>query len=424
MKQITNISIDTRSMQSATTTRSYVVTGDPGATFTLVVTNEDGNFYNFPENTNPDIDTAPAPTFSSTPVNLKNAIIGANGTYQGVIVFPSVTDDDQYDISIIAIGHYDTILSDNLGGGHQYFLPRISRFLDTTVTFSLSSAGSSGTYNTLPSNYTSTGIDSSINIVRGSTKFSIAWDVSLSSSDFVIARQPIDTDFEFTTTKDTLTSSTGTVLELKDISGLSIGMAVSGTGIGSGAVINSITPGFKDINNSTPSNDVYVVPLVPNDEQTDLQPSSGGTVVLSVSSTFVADRTLTFTGKGSKASKRFNNTDYKVTNFALTIDDVVTTTDAAVSNSTTIPITSTNGIKAAEGTTMSGIGIVGTPHVDAVSAGVNVTASAAQTIENGQTITFTGSSRNATITGDVEIISHGDSNITLTLALDNILTVS
>ena len=72
---------------------------------------------------------------------------------------------------------------------------------------------------------------------------------------------------------------------------------------------------------------------------------------------------------------------------------------------------------------MSGVGVVGTPHVDAVSAGVNVTASAAQTIENGQTITFKGSSRTATITGDVTVSSHGSDNLTLTLELDNILTV-
>ena len=73
---------------------------------------------------------------------------------------------------------------------------------------------------------------------------------------------------------------------------------------------------------------------------------------------------------------------------------------------------------------ISGIGVVGTPHVDSISAGVNITASAVQTIENGQTITFTGSSRSATITADVEVVSYGDNNLTLTLALDNILTVS
>ena len=79
---------------------------------------------------------------------------------------------------------------------------------------------------------------------------------------------------------------------------------------------------------------------------------------------------------------------------------------------------------------MSGIGIVGTPHVDGVSANANVTASSTQTIENGQTITFTGSSRSATITADITITGYGstfgltNNTLTLNLNLDKILTVS
>ena len=73
---------------------------------------------------------------------------------------------------------------------------------------------------------------------------------------------------------------------------------------------------------------------------------------------------------------------------------------------------------------MTGIGVTtAAPHIDAVSSGVNVTVSAAQTIENGQTVTFTGSSRSATITADVTILKFGKDDIILTLALDNILTV-
>ena len=73
---------------------------------------------------------------------------------------------------------------------------------------------------------------------------------------------------------------------------------------------------------------------------------------------------------------------------------------------------------------MTGIGVTSvSPHVDAISNGVNVTVSAAQTIENGQTVTFTGSSRSATITADVTILKFGKDDIILTLALDNILTV-
>ena len=102
----------------------------------------------------------------------------------------------------------------------------------------------------------------------------------------------------------------------------------------------------------------------------------------------------------------------------------MTTTDAAVSNSTTIPITSTNGIKVADTVLMTGIGVTASsPHVDAVSNGVNVTVSSAQTLENGQTVTFTGSSRSASVSFDALIEDHGKSSFTLTLNLDNILTV-
>jgi len=73
---------------------------------------------------------------------------------------------------------------------------------------------------------------------------------------------------------------------------------------------------------------------------------------------------------------------------------------------------------------MSGIGVTATaPHVDTVNAGVSVVVSSAQSIETGQTVVFTGSSRSANVKTNVKVLNHGDSDITLTLNLDNILTV-
>jgi len=203
-------------------------------------------------------------------------------------------------------------------------------------------------------------------------------------------------------------------------------MAVSGTGIAANSTITDIKLGYKDENKSVATKAVYTIPkdidLV--DGIQSITDSKGGTITLSEDTTSQAvDRTITFKGFGNGGSRDFNNTMFTIKNFNLTIAPVVTTTDAAVSSSATIPITSTNGIKAVDTVIMSGIGVVGTPHVDAVSAGVNVTSSAAQTIEDGQTVTFTGSSRSATITADIEIEKYGKDDITLTLELDNILTV-
>ena len=414
-------------MHGGSSSRQYTIVGDPGAVFSMTVTNEDNHYYNFPENTiiqNAEEESEPTAAFAATPVRLNPITIGLDGVYSGSISFPKVSDDDLYVLTIYPEQHYDTRLNEKLGKG-SYIFAKIQQLIDTTITLSLGSTGSSGTYNTLPSNYTSAGKDRRAGGSSRSTT-SLSWTVSLSSSQFIIAKQPDHADFYFSTTKDTLTAGTGTSLELKDIKGLSVGMVVSGTGIASGATITKITKGYYNAGKSTTAFPVYDIAKIVDDSEPNnplLVDHPGGTVVISDSSTFVADRTLTFKGYGNAASQVFNNTNFSISDFKVALADVTTTTDAAVSASTTIPIASTDGIKAAETTIMSGVGVVGTPHVDAISSGVNVTASAAQTIEDGQTITFKGSSRTATITGDITISSHGRDNLTLTLELDNILTV-
>ena len=427
MKTINNIIFDTSPIPSALTVREFTVVGEPGAQFTMTVTNEDSHFYNFSEELDKNGSLKVAKAFTATPDRLDIKTINDAGVYNGDIQFPAVTDDDHYYITLYAVN--STVLNSNLSTNKVYMLPKIYQYNDITVTFSLSSAGSSGTYNSLPSNVTAVGISNLIENkkITPVTK-SISWAVSLSSSQFVIARQPIASDFKFTTTKTSKTAGSSTTsVEVTDITGLSVGMSVSGTGIASDSVITDITPGYLDANKSSDLEDVYIIPKVKgtlSDGTEYIKDDPGGTITIDKSSTFNAGITLTFTGGGSEDSDKFNNTVFEVSNFKLTIDPVVTTTDAVVSSSTTIPITSTNGIKAAEGVLMTGIGVTdSSPHVDAVSAGVNITASSAQTLENGQTVTFTGSSRSATITADVKVIEYGTSDITLTLALDNILTV-
>ena len=350
--------------------------------------------------------------------------------YTGSIEFPAITDDDVYSITLLAETAEDTALDTYLSNNNVYILPNIHKYHDTTVTFSLSSAGSSGSYNTLPDNVTSTGPSSSISSnTIGFKRVSILWNVTLSTSQFVIARQPLASDFQLTTTKTSRAAGSSTTLvEVTDLTGLSIGMGVAGTGIASGSVITAITPGYLDSNKSSDLEDFYVIPKAINTDENGVQTISddtGGTITIDKSSSFDASITLTFTGKGTVASETFNKTSFKFENLSLTINPVVTTTDAVASSSTTIPLTSTNGIKAAETVLMTGIGVTATsPHVDTVNAGVSVVVSAAQTIENGQTMTFTGSSRAATITANVNVLEFGTDDITLTLALDNILTVA
>ena len=428
MATINNIIFDTSSMPSALTVREFTIVGEPGAQFTMTATNEDSHFYNFSEEVDKNGDLKVALAFTATPDRLDIKTLDESGSYTDSIQFPAITDDDHYYITLYAVN--DTVLDASLSTNKVYILPKIYKYKDTTITFSLASAASSGSYNALPADVTAVGVSSSVDSVDPTpvTK-SINWPVTLSTSQFVIAKQPGIDDFEFTTTTTTTSASdtTGEVryIEVADISKLSQRMDVTGTGIASNSIVRQIIPGYKDYNKSSDLEDVYVIPKIKSTNAEGVEiitDSPGGTIVISNASSWASGITLTFTGSNINL-ETFNGTRLEFSNLAVTIDPVVTTTDAAVSNSQTIPITSTNGIKAAESVIMSGIGVSGTPHVDAISAGVNITASSNQTIEDGQTLTFTGSSRSATITADVKVLQYGQDDATITLALDNILTV-
>jgi hypothetical protein len=432
MATINNIIFDTSSMPSALTVREFTIVGEPGAQFTMTATNEDSHFYNFSEEVDKNGDLKVALAFTATPDRLDIKTLNESGSYTGSIQFPAITDDDHYYVTLYAVN--DTVLDASLSTNKVYILPKIYKYKDTTITFSLASAASSGSYNALPADVTAVGVSSSVDSVDPTpiTK-SINWPVTLSTSQFVIAKQPGIDDFEFTTTTTTTSASdtTGEVryIEVADISKLSQRMDVTGTGIASNSIVRQIIPGYKDYNKSSDLEDVYVIPKIKSTNAEGVEiitDSPGGTIVISNSSTWNSGVTLTFTGSNINL-ETFNGTRLEFSNLAVTIDPVVTTTDAAMGgDSVTIPLTSTDGIKAADTVIMSGIGVSGTPHVDSVSAGASVNVSVTQTagsIENGQTVTFTGSSRSATITADVKVLQYGQDDVTITLALDNILTV-
>lgn len=440
MKEITKILINSSALKPKSSSRSYTVTGDPGAVFSMTITNEDNHYYNFPENTiilNPEEETVPTPAFAATLVRLNPITLDETGIYSNDITFPTVTDDDEYVLTIYPESHYDTKLAMTSSG--SFIFATIQQLIDTVITFDLSSTlqdAGDESYGTYPSHYTVSGIDKRITTVPIKSTFSISWALALNDNDFIIAKQPAANDFYFSTTKDTLTADSGTSLELKNITGLSVGMQVSGTGIaldGSSnpAVITKITHGYYDTNNSTTAFPIYKVAKIVDSTDANnpiLIDHPGGTVVINTSSTFVADRTLTFKGYGSTAAQIFNGTGFSVSNFKVALTDVSTTvndTDATGAASLTVfDIASAVGLRD-DISTVEGIGIsdASTTLVTNISSST-ITVDTAFKPENGQTLTFLLASRAATVTGDVTVTSYGSDNLTLKLELDNILTVS
>ena len=330
-------------------------------------------------------------TFTTTVKTLSKQKIPQSGIFTKEIIFPKETAETTYTIELKATGGKTRLNIEN-NKEKRVTTKTITQKLDTRTIFSLESAGSSAHYNTLPSNITCVSESSSVYGISGSIKKSISWNVTLSANSFNIIRQPLITDFEVTTTQTvngTISSSTSLVLDSVD--GLHTGMLTS---------LSSTT--ITAINTATK------------------------TLTLSGAASVSDGATVTFTGYGTRGTRSLANTSFRILDFKVELADVTTKVNGATSSSTSVVVDSSDGIKAASTTTVKGIGIdcsTEAPHVDNV-VGTTLTLSAAQTLEDDVDLTFTGSSRSATITGEIELISVGETNVTTTLQLDNILNVS
>ena len=269
MKIINNVTINTTPMPSVAISKPFLISGDPGAVFNITVTNEDNHYYNFSEEIDKNGLLITPVAFTATPTQLFQKTIDDSGVYNGIIQFPAITDDDEYNITVFADPYSETVFEETLSLSNTYSLPTIYKYKDTTLTFSLKSVEATGgdnneLYNVFPSNVTSVGFSSSLGVPSSKKTFSISWPLTLNDDGFKILRQPVTTDFEFSTTKTTKTAKTNSkFLELTDITGLSIGMTVSAVGIpttnnnAGTTTITDINKGYLDISNSSNLADVY-----------------------------------------------------------------------------------------------------------------------------------------------------------------------
>jgi len=119
--------------------------------------------------------------------------------------------------------------------------------------------------------------------------------------------------------------------------------------------------------------------------------------------------------------------EVKFTDLAMTLADVTTTTTAASFDSTNVVVAARDGILNTV-STVSGIGIDASSTAPTVNSGASATGagtivlSAAQTLENGVTLTFPGAGKTATITGYVEVLKAGTADATLRFDVEKLLT--
>ena len=141
-----------------------------------------------------------------------------------------------------------------------------------------------------------------------------------------------------------------------------------------------------------------------------------------------ADSGVRIFGYGQEQiSSLTNGVSVALSNMSVTSAQISTTTSGAVSGSTTIGLDEVGNICSAS--TIRGVGIdsaAANPTVSvkfAIDGAANITASAAQTLEDNQTLYFDGASNVLTITGDIEVLNMGISDTTLYFDLEKFIRI-
>ena len=394
--KIYSLRIDTSTVPTTGTSRAFTVKGDVGAGFLLQVVNGSGNFYNFRTQEFTGGTGGSANTFS---VQNVLRVKMKSDTYSSSIYLPSSTATT-YNVMLMPNPGDDT----EIAGSKQVINKTLTQVANSTVTFAVATATSNYSSSPAATNVTTTGSSASSSSTAVDADYTVT-NVSNDSYGFGLRliRQPIDTDWYFTTTETvngTISSATDVVVD--DLTDLIAGMYV--TGVSSGSL--SGTPTILSIDTATK------------------------TLTLSAAQSFNDGITLTFQARGEKRISSVLGFGFSFSQLQAKVTDpkVTTTVRGAISNSTTITVDGTYGISGGSVVTFDGAGVdnSSTNNVNVVTASSSAgqfTCDVNQTLTDETTLTFTGSSSGVIITADIVI--HGQYPTVsreIYLNLDNFIT--
>ena len=162
----------------------------------------------------------------------------------------------------------------------------------------------------------------------------------------------------------------------------------------------------------------------------DVSTQAGAIVFDKQQALVLAGDTIRIGGYGVNQVLNVHGYEIVLTDLAMALTPISTTTSSAVSNSTSIPVTSRNGILD-DVSVVSGIGInpsLADPTVDtgagAVTGAGTLVLTAAQTLEDGAVLTFAGAGQTATITGNIQVVKAGNASQTLYFDVEKLLSIT
>ena len=217
-KIIKDFKLDLSSIAAGGATRRFTVIGDDGAIFSLEVKNEDGYYYNFRTN-----------TFAAAYKRLKSRRVDS-GAYTGSITFPTVGDDDQYDIYLYAehgtvhakysevrFGDGSLDINSSVGSNSSLLQKVIYQYDDVTITLAAISPDS--TYRSTGNFHGMSVTADTIVVGRGTstgkTAFTVVATVAVTKA-VQIKRQPVASDISAATS---ITMDSGVQIPGEDIWG-------------------------------------------------------------------------------------------------------------------------------------------------------------------------------------------------------------
>ena len=444
MAIIRKVTFDTGILPAAGEARPFSILGDPGAVFSFYLSNENnrdgtnqGSYYNFATR-----------AFQNSFTSLENVTIPNSGKYTGTINFPSVSDDDQYDIYLVANTHFGTTLSNELvDKGFIYHIPNSDRSTNTDGSLVYPSSVYQLTNKTVTI-YVNHDDDSDIKYEADAT----------GSGSATLGTLTIPASARLTgnvlTIADTYGPTTGNIVGCDSSQTLSLATA-------SGAVLAShiyaqIT---KVVNGATTSSTSVVLDDVDNlATGFVLQSTSSGTIpstkptitaintttktlTLSAACSLANDATLTFRGYGSANSNIIQSLSFQLTADPVKIIksstnelyNVVQKLSSEFTTGTSMVLASTAGIKSGNTINVAGLEANsdgGAITVSSVTNSTTIVLSDAMDTENnpvveaGTTAFFNGSAQQAIIALTITVTKADETSSALYLDLTKFLTLT
>ena len=231
---------------------------------------------------------------------------------------------------------------------------------------------------------------------------------------------------------------------LNNVDGIGPKMIVTGARVTSGTVVSSYEEAISEMDGTIYAQTTIkkavkaidkkgVKPTIAIDGTTKLKTvTQTGNITFNKQQLFslADDSDVKFYGYGNSAIKSLTNWDVEFSDIIITLTKPTAVTTSAVSASASVPIDNADGIMD-DVSTVSSINMVSTavdPTVTTIGSysgsTATLTLSAAQTLEDGETLTFDGAGRTVTISGNVEIKKVGDAAATLSFDLEKFLTAT